>query len=204
MPDEQSSPPVVPQTASTRPANPTTAADKPSPTINIAEEFGTARRNLPPIRIVALTALGVLVIVGMVAFLQRAKPQGGGSLDSVVAVEIPGQDALLVALTFTLRNSPEKPLWVHDIKGKLKTATGESSADAVSAIDFDRYFQAFPALKANTQPALSPEDKLQPGQEVRRTIVASFPVRLDDFNHRQSLSVVIQPYDQPVPIVLSK
>lgn len=204
MPEEQSSPPVVPQTAPTPRANPDTAAAKPSPTINIGEEFGTAKRNLPPVRIVALTALGVLVIVGMVAFLQRAKPQGGGSLDSVVAVEIPGQNAVLVALTFTLRNSPEKPLWVHDIKGKLKTATGESSADAVSAVDFDRYFQAFPALKANTQPALSPEDKLQPGQDVRRTIVASFPVHLDDFNHRQSVSVVIQPYDQPVPIVLSK
>ncbi|MGO8794366.1 MAG: hypothetical protein ACLQLC_06050, partial [Candidatus Sulfotelmatobacter sp.] len=62
----------------------------------------------------------------------------------------------------------------------------------------------FPALKANTQPALAPEDKLQPGQAVERTIMVSFPVNLDAFNQRKSASVVIQPYDQPVPIVLSK
>lgn len=203
MPDEMSSPPAVPQTVPTQPPNSAPLAAR-GPTIHIGEEFGTAKRNLPPAKIVALTVLGVLVIVAVVSFLQRAKPQGGGSLDDVVAVEIPGQNAVLVALTFTLRNSPDKPLWVHDIKGKLKTATGESSADAVSAVDFDRYYQAFPALKVDAQPALSPEEKLQPGQQVQRTVVVSFPVTLDEFNRRQSVALAIQPYDQPVPIVLSK
>lgn len=146
----------------------------------------------------------MLVLVAIVAFLQRAKPQGGGSLDAVVAAEIPGQNAVLVALTFTLHNSPDKPLWVRNIQGKLKTANGEVSNDAVSGVDFERYFQAFPALKAGAQAALSPEDKLQPGQQVQRTVVVSFPVTLADFNQRQSVALVIQPYDQPVPIVLRK
>ena len=84
------------------------------------------------------------------------------------------------------------------------TSAGESSSDAVSAVDFDRYYQAFPALKEDTQPALAPEDKLQPGQEIKRTVIVSFPVALVDFKDRRSVSVVIQPYDQPVPIVLSK
>jgi hypothetical protein len=147
---------------------------------------------------------GVLVIVGIAAFLQRAKPQAAGSLDNVAAVAIPGQSASLVALTFTLRNSGEKSLWVQRIQGKVVTASGELSSDAVSAVDFDRYYQAFPALKANAQPALSPEDKLQPGQELKRTVIVSFPVTLEGFNQRRSASVVIQPYDQPVAIVLSK
>jgi len=73
-----------------------------------------------------------------------------------------------------------------------------------SAVDFDRYYQAFPALKANTQPALSPEDKLQPGEEVKRTVIVGFPVTLENFNQRRSVSVVIQPYDQPVPVTLTK
>jgi hypothetical protein len=203
MPDENPSPPITPQATPTPAAAPPATTQR-GPTIHIGEEFGTAKRNLPPIKIVGLAVLGVLAIVAIVSFLQRAKPHGGGSLDTVVAAQIPNQNAVLAALTFTLYNSPDKPLWVHDVQGKLKTASGESTAEAVSAVDFDRYFQAFPALKANAQPALSPEDKLQPGQEVRRTVVVSFPVTLDDFNRRQSVSVVIQPYDQPVPIVLSK
>jgi hypothetical protein len=32
----------------------------------------------------------------------------------------------------------------------------------------------------------------------------SFPVMLEVFNQRQSISLAIQPYDQPVPVVLSK
>jgi hypothetical protein len=34
--------------------------------------------------------------------------------------------------------------------------------------------------------------------------MVSFPVNLDAFNQRKSVSVVIQPYDQPVPVTLSK
>jgi hypothetical protein len=174
------------------------------PTIHIGDEFGTAKRNLPPAKIVLIAIAGVLVVFAIVAFLERATPQGGGSLDNVTAVDLPGQNAVLVALTFTLRNSGKKSLWVHDIHGKLVASSGESTGEAVSAIDFDRYFQAFPALKAGALPPLVPEDKLQPGQEVKRTVMVSFPVPLDQFNQRKSVSVIVQPYDQPVPIILSK
>ena len=192
------------QTPNPAPAPPPTPSPQRGPTINIADEFGTAKRNLPPFKPLLLAMAGVLVIVGIASFFQRVKPQGSGSLDNVTAVEIPGQNASLVALTFTLRNSGEKSLWVHDVQGKLVTSSGELSSNAVSAVDFDRYYQAFPALKANVQPALSPEDKLQPGQELKRTVIVSFPVPLENFNQRRSVSVVIQPYDQPVPVTLTK
>jgi len=176
----------------------------PGPTIHIADEFGTAKRNLPPIRVLLMATAGVLLVVGIAAFLQRAKPQGAGSLDNVVAVDLPGQSSVLVALTFTLRNSGEKPMWVHGIQGKLVTSSGESSGEAVSSVDLDRYFQAFPALKVNAQPPLAPEDKLQIGQEIKRTVMVSFPVTLEAFNQRKSVSVVVQPYDQPVPVTLTR
>ena len=206
MPDQIPSPAPVPPAAPSAPRGADTATPSPQrgPTINIADEFGTAKRNLPPVKILLLTTAGILIVVGIVSFFQRAKPQGAGSLDNVTAVEIPGQDAVLVALTFTLRNSGKKSLWVHDIQGKLVTSSGELSSNAVSAVDFDRYYQAFPALKANAQPALAPEDKLQPGQELKRTVIVSFPVTLENFNQRRSVSVVIQPYDQPVPVILTK
>jgi hypothetical protein len=203
MPDPIPSPAPVPSATPSVPPDATPRTQR-GPTIHIADEFGTAKRNLPPVKVLLLATAGVLIIVGVAAFFQRAKPQGAGSLDDVTAVAIPGQNAALVALTFTLRNSGEKSLWVHGVQGKVLTSTGELTSDAVSAVDFDRYYQAFPALKENAQPALAPEDKLQPGQALKRTVIVSFPVTLIDFKERRSVSVVIQPYDQPVPIVLSK
>jgi hypothetical protein len=204
MPDQTPNPAPTPPAPQSAPADAAVTSPHRGPTINIADEFGTAKRNLPPLKPLLLTTAGILVIVAIVSFFQRAKPQGAGSLDAVTAVELPGQNASLVALTFTLRNSGKKSLWVHDIQGKLITSSGEASSDAVSAVDFDRYYQAFPTLKANTQPALSPEAKLQPGEEVKRTVIVGFPVSLENFNQRRSVSVVIQPYDQPVPVTLTK
>ena len=206
MPDEIPKPPVVVPDAD----SPASAASTPSqnvqsgPTINIADEFGTAKRNLPPAATVLITLVGVLLVVAAISFLQRAKPQGSGSLDNIAAVEIPRQNATLVALTFTIRNAGDKTLWTRSIQGKLKTASGELSGDALSAVDFERYYQAFPALKSGTQPPFTPETKLQPGEEVKGTVLVSFPVVLEVFNQRQSISLAIQPYDQPVPVVLSK
>ena len=174
------------------------------PTINIGEEFGTAKKNLPPAKIVLITVGAVLVVVLIASFFKRAQPQGKGSLDNIEAEAIPGQDSTMTALTFTLRNTSEKILYVHSLEGKIKTASGEQTADAVSAIDFDRYYQAFPSLKIGAQPAISPEAKVPPGQSVTGTIIVAFPVTLDDFNKRQSTSVVVWPYDQQLPIVLTR
>src|SRR5258708_32583088 len=195
MPDQIPNPAPEPQTpAASQAGAPQTVQT--GPTINIGDEFGTAKRNLPPVKILLIATAAILIVVGIASFFQRATPQGGGSLDTVTAVDLPGQNSVLVALTFTLRNSGKKSLWVHNIEGKLATPSGESTGDAVSAMDFDRYYQAFPALKENAQAALSPEDKLQPGQEIRRTVMVSFPVTLDIFNQRRSVSVIVQPYDQ--------
>lgn len=187
-------------TAAAASTNPATTG----PTIHIGDEFGTAKRNLPPAKMLVITTAVILVIVGVTAFFQRAKPQGSGSLDNVSAVDLPGQNSVLVALTFTLHNSGKKSLWVHNVEGKVSTSSGDSTGDAVSAVDFDRYYQAFPALKQNSLTALSPEDKLAPGEEIKRTVMVSFPVTLDAFNQRKSVSVVVQPYDQPVPITLTR
>jgi hypothetical protein len=174
------------------------------PTINIGEEFGTAKRNLPPAKIVLIAVGAVLVAVLIAAYFRRAKPQASGSLDNVTAVEIPGQGSTMAALTFTLHNTSDKVLYVHTVQGLLRQASGDLVADAVPAIDFDRYFQAFPALKNGAQPALLPEAKIQPGETVSRTIIVAFPVILDAFNHRQAIVVSIWPFDETVPVVLAK
>ncbi len=195
MPDPTPAPPPKPPTPPAAPAG---------PTINIGEEYGTAKKNLPPAKILLIAIAAVVVVVLIASFVKRAKPQASGSLDNVAAVEIPGQGSTMVALTFTIRNTSDKILYVHNIQSTIKAPSGDSTADAVSAVDFDRYFQAFPTLKIGTQPALPPETKIQPGETVARTIIVAFPVTLDVFNKRQSTSVIVWPYDQTVPVTLTK
>jgi hypothetical protein len=196
MPDQTPIPPP--------PKPPAAPAVPAGPTINIGEEYGTAKKNLPPAKIVLIAIGAVLVVVLIASFVKRAKPQASGSLDTVTAIEIPGQTSTMVALTFTLRNTSDKALYVRTLEGSMKDATGDSTAEAVSAVDFDRYFQAFPALKVGTQAALPPEAKIQPGEAVARTIIVAFPVTLDAFNKRTSASVVIWPYNETVPVTLTK
>jgi hypothetical protein len=172
--------------------------------INVTQDMATPERSLPPAKIVLIALAGLAVVLAVYGFVGRAKPQGAGAIDNIAAVEIPNQNAMLVALTVTLHNSGEKPLWIHNIEGKLKTASDEYADDAASAVDFDRYFQAFPALKQNSQAALMPETKILPGNEAHGTVIVSFPVTQQVFDQRKSISVVIHPYDQPLPVMLTK
>lgn len=198
MPDPVPTPPVQ------MPANQPTPAKPTGPTINIGEEYGTAKKNLPPAKIVLICVAAVAVVILIVSFFKRAQPQGKGSLDNIAAVEVTGQGTTMVALTFTVHNTSSKILYVHNVQAKIKSASGEQTADAVPAVDFDRYYQAFPALKVGAQPDLIPETKIQPEQSVTGTIIVDFPVTLDVFNQRQSTSVLVWPYDQQLPITLNQ
>jgi len=188
--------PVPPRPQPPPPPGPTTD-------FRIGDEFGTAKRNLPPAGIVLICIAAVAVIVGIFAFKERQKPQGAGSIDFVAAAEVPGQNMILAAITLTLRNTAKKPLWIHTLKAQLTTADDKTFDDeAASAVDLDRYYQAFPALKESSEPPLSPETKLLAGAEQRGTIIVSFKVAREAFDQRKSLTVTIQPYDQVLPVLL--
>lgn len=170
---------------------------------HIGDEFGTAKRNLPPARIVLICIVAIAVVLGIFAFKERPKPQGAGAINFVSAADVPGQDMILAAITMTLRNTTARPLWIKSLKAELTTADNKTFEDeAASAVDLDRYYQAFPVLKESTEPPFTPETKLLPGAEQRGTIIVSFKVAKDAFDQRKGLTVTIQPYDQPVPIVL--
>jgi hypothetical protein len=181
------------------------APPKPAPStdFHIGEEFGTARRNLPPAGIVAMCIAAVAIILGILAFTERPKPQGSGSIDFVTAAEVPGQNMILAAITVTLRNSTARPLWIHTVKAQLTTVDGRSFEDeAASAVDLDRYYQAFPALKESAEPPLPPETKLVAGATQKGTMIVGFKLTKREFDQRKSLTVTIQPYDQTLPVVL--
>ena len=217
MPDDSTSKPGSCAPGSVPPATPPAPAPRPGLDlgpgvgINVTQDMAPPERKLPPLKILLYAIGGLAVVLIVWGFIGRAKPQGAGSVDNIAAVEIPGQNSMLVALTVTLHNSGEKPLWIHTIQGKLcvagqncKKPSDEYSDDAASAVDFDRYFQAFPDLKQGSQAALMPETKILPGNEAHGTVIVSFPVTKDVFDKRQSVSVVIQPYDQPLPVTLTK
>ncbi len=170
---------------------------------HIGDEFGTAKRNLPPAGIVLICIAALAVIVGIFAFEKRQKPQGAGSIDFVATAEVPGQNLTLAAITMTLRNTADRPLWIKNLTARLTTADGNTFDDAAaSAVDLDRYYQGFPALKESSEPPLSPETKLLAGAQQKGTIIVSFKVTKEAFNQRKALTVTIQPYDQALPVVL--
>src|ERR1700690_333002 len=190
LPEKPVSPPAPPQSA-------------PITSFQIGEEFGTAKRTLPPAGIVLICIAAVAIILGVFAFTERPKPQGAGSIDFVNAADVPGQDMILAAITLTLRNTGKRPLWIHTLKAQLTTADDKVYDDeAASAVDLDRYYRAFPALKESVEPPLSPETKLLAGGEQKGTILVGFKVTKAAFDQRKSLTVSIQPYDQVLPVVL--
>ncbi len=200
MSDPVSDHPVPP---TPHPAAPPQPVTNPATEFHIGEEFGTARRNLPPAGIVLICIAAVAVVVGIFALRERPKPQGAGAIDLVTAAEVPGQNMILAAITLTLRNTTDKPLWIHTVKAQLTTADGKAFDDeAASAVDLDRYYQAFPALKESFEPPLSPETKLLAGTERRGTIIVGFKITKETFDQRTSLTVTIQLYDQVMPVVL--
>jgi hypothetical protein len=193
MPDDAATPPPA---APEGPSGTTTPPARTGTDFNIGEEFGTAKRNLPPPKVLAI-ALVLVLVIALILVFASSRPNGSGSIDDVNAVEIPDQNSILVTINVSVHNSGNKPMWIHTMKASAKTDdTHEFSDDAAAPVDFERYFQAFPALKERAITPLTVETKIPPGADAKGTIVVSFPVALDAFNKRKSLTVIIQPYDQ--------
>ena len=192
MPEEIPPPPSPP------------APPEPSTPFHIGEEFGTAKKNLPPVKIVLIGVAVIAVIAIIASLVQRPHSATTGSIDDILSVEVPDQHMIMVAINVAFQNNGIKPYWIHTIKADLDTGSASFSDDAASPADFDRYFQAFPTLKQHALAPLEREAKIIPGGHIQGTIIVAFPVKSDAFANRKSLKVTIQPYDQPVPLVLTK
>jgi hypothetical protein len=189
---------------SSTPPTPTASptANQPSG-FDIGEEYGTAKKTLPPAGILAICIAAVVVIVAAYSLTHRAHALSSGSIDDVVSVPVPGQDMVMVAINISLQNNSEKPSWIHTIQASLDTGSNKLSDDAAPAVDVQRYFQAFPDLKQHALKLLTTETRMAPGEKLAGTIVVSFPVSADAFASRKSLTVTVAPYDE-VPVVITK
>jgi hypothetical protein len=170
---------------------------------NIGEEYGAAKKSLPPMKLV-LPALALVAVIA-VGFALTQRPQGTatGSLGDMASVEVPGQ-GVMVAMNLTIQNKGEKSYWIKSLKATVETDTGSFSDQAAAASDFARYFEAFPALKEHALTPITSEAKIQPGAELSGTVIVSFPTTADAFAKRKSLTLTVEPYDQPISLVLKK
>ena len=179
-------------TAPTPPPKPADAQD--AGHVPMTEEFDRAKWTLPPVGVVVAALLVVAAIIAVVAVVQAPRIPLSGSLGDVAAAETQDKN-VLVAINLSLRNTSEKAVVLQKFVAKISTDKGEFSDDsAASASDFDRYFQAFPALKATAQSPLAPETKIPIGASAAGTIIVSFPVDKATFDGRKSLSVEVVPY----------
>jgi len=175
-----------------QPPPPAQSADIPT----LSEEFDRAKWMLPPASILVIAIFALAVVVGLVFWLARYKPTSSGSIDNVSSVELPDHASVLVAINVSVHNGGEKPFYVHFVKAQVITDKGEFSDDAASTVDFERYFQAYPSLREHALPALLAETKIGTGGEQKGTVIVSFPINEDAFEHRKSLSVTVGAYDQ--------
>jgi hypothetical protein len=175
-----------------------------SPTnFNIGEEYGTARKSLPPAGIVAICMAIVVAIAAAYALTHRAHPLSSGSIDEVTAVDVPGQGMVMVAVNVSIQNNEGKPSQIKFIKVTADVGGSQLTDDASPAVDAQRYLQAFPELKLHALDFLIPEATLNPGSKVSGTILVTFPVKADAFAARKSLTVTVTPYDE-LPVVITK
>src|SRR5271157_2134734 len=169
--------------------------------VPITEEFDSAKRTLPPFAPIAIALVAVAIVVGVIAFVFRAKPVAQGGIDAVYVSQPANLTNSMVLLQVTLRNVGDKTLYIKTITANLKTDQGDLSDDAAAPSDYDRYFMAYPDLKEHSSEALRVEMKIAPGAEQKGAVLVSFPVTKQQLEARKDLTVTIEAYDQN-PIVL--
>ena len=185
-------PPPTPETSSTSRSD-----------FNIGEEYGTARKSLPPAGIVAICLVVVIAIAAAYALTQRAHPQSSGSIDDVTAAAVPGQDMVMVVINVSIQNNGEKASQIKAIQVIADVGGTKLTDDAAPTVDAQRYLEAFPDLKQHAREFLTPEAKLIPGSKTSGAILVSFPVKAEAFAERKSLTVKVTPYDE-LPVVMNK
>jgi len=192
MSDPTVTPPVQPPVPPAQPSD-----------FDISEEYGTARKNLPPVGILLICVAVVAVIVAAYVLTHRAHTVNAGSIDDVVAVEMPGQEMVMAAVNVSIHNNEEKPIWIKAIQVTADAGGSKQTDDAAPAVDAQRYLQAIPELKQHALNFLTAETQVNAMSKISGTIIVTFPVKADVFAARKSLSVSITPYDE-LPIVMTK
>ncbi len=202
MPEDTPQTPAEPVTITNLPAS----LEPPHSPIafDIGEEFGTARKNLPPMKVVGIVVAVIAIVAAIVALIQKPRQKATGSIENVLTAEIPNQNMTMVAIKLSIHNQGQKAFLPREVKTELTTNKGSFTDQAASAVDVPRYVQAFPALVGDGTAPLQFETAIAPGSQTKGIIIVTFPVSADAIAHRKQIRVTLTDPDQQVPIILTK
>src|SRR5581483_1949899 len=176
--------------------------------IPMTEEMVSAKWRLPPILPVLVAAVAVALVVGIFVLVMGRSP-GTGQILNVTGVEQVTKDSMLVAVNVAVKNVSKEPVAIKSIHVEMTPAAGAPDQsvlrdEAAPAVDYDRYFQAYPALAQNKMEPLRPETRLQPGETQQGMVIVGFPVNQEAFDKRKSLHMLITFYDHSVPVKIQQ
>lgn len=176
---------------------------QPDAMAHIGEEYGTGKENLPPAKLVGIIVGVLIVTVGILAIVFKAKSPAVGTIDDVQIVDIAEQNSVMLAINVSFKNEGKTEYKMRSIKAELESASGTHEDQPASAMDFDRYLEAFPILKTNAMQRLEIKTIPVGGQYGGRVIV-SFPVNAAEFAQKKSLKVLVSAYGESVPLTMTK
>lgn len=195
--------PSLPPEDPSAPKAPEPAIPQPDAMAHIGQEYGSGKENLPPAKLVGII-LGVLVVtLGILAFVFRAKSPAVGTIDDIQMVEVPEQNSVMLAINVSFQNNGKTEYKMRSISAELETASGTYEDHPASAMDFDRYLDAFPQLKTNAIPRLEIQT-VEPGGRRSGRVIVSFPVTAAEFANRKSLKVKVSAFGESVPLEMTK
>ncbi len=71
----------------------------------------------------------------------------------------------MVAINVSLQNNSDKPSVIHTIQASIDTGSSTLTDDAAPDVDAQRYFEAFPGLRAHALDILKVETRMNPGRQ---------------------------------------
>jgi hypothetical protein len=163
----------------------------------MTEEFDSLKHTMPNAVPVVIAMLLVAAVLGILAYVLRAKPVAIGSVDEAFAVTIPTQNSSLVIVNLNFQNVTEKPLRLINVNVAVHAKGSDFSDDFGSVADFPRYFQAFPALEQHARPGLVRDTKLAPMEKLAGSAIVSLPLTQEEFDARDSLTATLTFADHP-------
>jgi hypothetical protein len=96
-------------------------------------------------------------------------------------------DQVLVFTHVKLHNQSAQPIFLHEILTNIMLDDGAHSSYATRTTEYDRIFQAYPALAPFRTTPLSPELTINPGETKEGTFVCAFRISKDQWQARKSL-----------------
>lgn len=186
-------------------ASPTIPPEPNAAQVPMTEEFDSLKHTMPNAVPVIIAMLLVAVILGVLAYVLRARPVATGSIDEAFAVTIPTQNTSLAVVNLNFQNVSEKPLRLLNVNIAVHAKGSDFNDDFGSVADFPRYFEAFPALGQHARPALVRDTKLAPMERLAGSAIVSLPLTQQEFDARDSMTATLTFADHPpVKIVSGK